>query len=108
MGSPWLVRILLAAIAFVAFALRAPPEPVPASAPLEEFSAERAMAHLEVIAAAPRPVGSDHHRAVRDLLVTTFGALELETSVQRDDSVSTDRVRGGVLHNVVAVLPGVD
>src|SRR5688572_22026862 len=36
------------------------------------FSAERAMAHVEVLAAKPRPAGSATHRAAREYIVTAL------------------------------------
>ncbi|MEM7349981.1 MAG: MFS transporter, partial [Acidobacteriota bacterium] len=85
-----------------------PPQAVGASAPLAEFSAERALAHVRTIAQKPRPVGSAAHRQVRDDLVAELEGLGLETQVQR--ATSTQQ-RGRLfqvvtVHNVVARLRG--
>ncbi|HWL89214.1 MAG TPA: hypothetical protein VNO21_25600, partial [Polyangiaceae bacterium] len=50
--------LVLAAVAFVTVAVIAPPSPKAANAPEADFSAARAMAHLETIARAPHPAGS--------------------------------------------------
>jgi len=70
----------------------------PASAPLDQFSGERAMAHLPVIALEPHPSGSPAQARVRDYLVQQLTAIGLEVEVQR-----TQRVE-----NVVARLHGSD
>jgi hypothetical protein len=46
-----------------------PPPVVPSTAPPTSFSAERAMADLRVIAAAPRPAGAQGHGAARHYLL---------------------------------------
>ncbi|MDA2805031.1 M20/M25/M40 family metallo-hydrolase [Nocardiopsis suaedae] len=100
---------LTAAVA-AAVLLSGPPSPAPASAPEEAFSAARAAAHLEAVAAAPRPPGSDHHAAARDLIAGELEQTGLETEVQ--SSVGTTSSPGAVnaaaTENVVGVLPGTD
>jgi len=52
---------------------RFPPAVVPASAPTGEFSAERAMTHLKVIARNPHPVGTvDGTREVVNTSLSNF------------------------------------
>jgi hypothetical protein len=51
------VLVLAALVAVVLLTLE-PLEPLPADAPAEEFSAERALPHVERIAERPHPVGS--------------------------------------------------
>jgi hypothetical protein len=70
----------------------------PASAQLDQFSGERAMVHLPVIAREPHPPGSPAQALVRDYLVQQLTAIGLETKVQR--------ARG--VENVVARLHGTD
>jgi hypothetical protein len=64
-----------------------PPAVVPASAPATEFSAERAMEDLEVIADEPRPVGSPGHAETREYLMGEMRALDLEPRVQTTTAV---------------------
>jgi hypothetical protein len=55
-----LILVIAAAVA-VALYLFVPPEVVPASAPTTEFSAERAMEDVRVVAKEPHPMGSPEH-----------------------------------------------
>jgi len=59
-----------------------PMTPVPASAPATEFSAERAMRTLAVIAAKPHPTGTPADDEVREYLVRELEALGFEVDVQ--------------------------
>lgn len=87
------------------------PAVVPASAPASEFSAERAMRDLAVVAAAPHPVGSPRQFAVRDYLIEQIRALGLTPEIQ---STSVNRVTNlGVVEataveNVLVRVPGTD
>ena len=67
---------LLALCAISVMRVARPPAPVPASSPDVAFSAERAMRHVEQIAARPHPMGSADHDRVRDYVsdqLTTLG-----------------------------------
>lgn len=74
----WLFIAALVAIAVTA--LRGP-EPKPATAAQNEFSAERALIHVRQIARIPHPTGSSANGAVRDYLVEQLGKLGLQTEV---------------------------
>ena len=77
-------------------------------APGSGFETDRAVAHLEFIARHPRPLGSDHHRAVREYLVNEFQSLGLLVEVQ-DARVPLRRDGTGPrieIGNVIARLPG--
>lgn len=76
-----LLLAIVAAVGVALYTLR-PPDIVPASAPPTEFSAERAMEDLEVIADEPRPVGSPEHAETREYLLGEIRALDLEPRVQ--------------------------
>ncbi|GIE86513.1 M28 family peptidase [Actinoplanes regularis] len=107
------VLAVLALAGFAAVRSILPPPAVPASAPADEFSAERAFQSVRTIAALPHPAGSAANDRVRDYLVETLRGLGLSPQVQ--DTVS---VQGGELsasaggtglarvRNVVAVIPG--
>ena len=86
----------------------APPEPLPPGADPARFSAGRALGHLRVIAAAPRPLGSLHHGSVRDYLVEHLRRLDLEVEVQRASWSARvfGWIRGASVHNVVGRLRG--
>jgi hypothetical protein len=97
----------LAALSIVNIMAPAPRGPQTSPA---EFSAARAFAHDQHVAARTHVAGSPANDEVRDYLVTTLRGLGLATEVQDaigaapdgdGDSVSMARVR-----NVVALLPG--
>ncbi|WP_327088181.1 M28 family peptidase [Nonomuraea sp. NBC_01738] len=83
-------------------------QPVPASAPGEQFSSERALAHLKRFAAEPRPIGSRASRQARDYLAGQLRAAGLEVEVQQ--AVGARSAAGlatfGQVDNIVAKLPG--
>jgi len=103
---------LLSAVSVVGLSLAGvllggPPEPAPASAPASEFSAERAMAHVEQIAQRPHPVGSADHDRVRDYLVAALEGLGFK--VERQNAVvrrGTTTVRMARVENVMARVAG--
>ena len=69
----------------------------PANRQTGEFSAERAMRHLEVIARVPRPMGSSQIADVRQYLLGELNRMELMPEVQVSD-VGTQ--------NIIARLKG--
>ncbi|MBI4879695.1 MAG: M28 family peptidase [Planctomycetes bacterium] len=100
---------LVAAATVVATRELRAPAPVPASAPAECFSAERALAHVRVLAARPHPVGSEEHARVRAYLVECFQELGLEVDVQEASvalQASARSVLAAAVQNVVARLAG--
>ena len=89
-----MLRALLVATALVlavvlGVAPIAPMVPAPASAPATEFSAERAMRTLAVIAAKPHPTGTAADDEVREYLIHELEALGFEVDVQ-DATALTD------------------
>ncbi|WP_043621731.1 M20/M25/M40 family metallo-hydrolase [Nonomuraea candida] len=85
-------------------------QPLPASAPAERFSAERAVRHLERFATRPRPIGSAAGARARDYLAGQLRAAGLEVAVQRavGANSSTGLAAFGQVHNVVATRRGTD
>ncbi len=89
--------------------LQGPPRPVPASAPAEVFSAERAMVHVREIARAPHPLGTAEHTRVRDYLVTQFRQLGFATEIQKRLAYRKETGQGlsmATVENVIAEKPG--
>jgi Peptidase family M28 len=82
-----------------------PPAPVPSGAPETAFSAERAFRHVQAIARAPRPVGSDAHRAVGEYLQVELRALGLAPESQERVAMSPHGTAAWV-RNVIARMPG--
>lgn len=103
------VALAMALALAVALALYRPPPVVPASAPPQDFSADRALRHVEVIASSPHPTGSPRNAEIRAYLLDTLRALDLSPRVQTAEvSVSAygRAVPGGAVHNVIATLEG--
>jgi hypothetical protein len=102
--------LALALMLWAGVALLIPPAVVPASAPASAFSAERAMAELRVIAAAPRPAGSAGHAATRQYLVDQLSALGLKPEIQatltHNRFPGTPTFSAGPVQNVVVRIPG--
>lgn len=100
--------VLLLTGAAAALSLRPPPAR-PVSAPAAEFSADRALAAIDSIAAVPHPSGSPASAAVRAYLVDTLRGLGLEPEVQTRVAVRTSapgRHAVGTVSNVHARIPG--
>ncbi len=73
---------LLLAIAWLSINSLMPSETTPATAPLTEFSTERAMEQLKVIAEKPHYVGSEAHDEVLNYIMDEMRKLGLEPQVQ--------------------------
>jgi hypothetical protein len=99
-----LVLVLLVAVIVGAHLARTPPAPSPASSATDEFSAERAFAHVEQIAAVPHPVGSATNTRVRDYLVAELRDLGLQPNVQAATAVRGNEV--ALVENIHARIPG--
>lgn len=90
------------------------PRPAPANASAELFSAERALADIQVIAKAPHPTGSPANFVVRNHLVARLRSLGLEPQIQVARPIAVyergglTQVTGARVENIVAVLPGKD
>ncbi|MHB1134551.1 MAG: M28 family peptidase [Chloroflexota bacterium] len=86
------------------------PGVAPATAPAESFSAERALAHLRVIAQEPHPLGSSANSEVREYILAELRALGLQPEVQTTTAVNNfpgvTTFSTGTVHNIVARLPG--
>ena len=93
------IFLFFPALVVLSLLLLKPPEVSPADAPPEQFSAARAMEHLEVIARAPRVMGTSEHAAARDYIIAQIESHGLEAQVQED----TDAVRRGQTSRVVRV-----
>ena len=103
-GSALVLLVLAAAGSWTLLTLA----PSPDAARGSGFETDRALAHLQFIARAPHPLGSEHHRAVRDYIVREFNSLGLLIEVQ-EARVPLRRDGTGPrieVANVVARLPG--
>lgn len=104
-----IVICLLIAL-LVAFSIyrQTPPAAVRATAPLVEFSSERAMQRLEVIAQRPHPMGSLEHAQVRDYLLKELETAGVKPELQNTTGINfqSGRILAGSVQNIVARLPG--
>jgi hypothetical protein len=109
-----LVVALILAFWFATLPMMSTPDVAPATAPATWFSAERAMAHLRVVAAEPHPMGSPEHQKVVDYIVGQLAALGVEAEVQETIAAKPDYegeggfVNAARLQNVIARIPGTD
>lgn len=98
-----------------------PPSAQPATAPLTEFSAERAMTHLRQIAREPHASGTPDHPRVRAYLLAALRELGLQPQVQEatvvvaptkpsslpsSGAMLSVASRAGYVYNVLARLKG--
>jgi len=102
------VALVLGALAAVSLLALEPPDPLPASAPASEFSAESSFSHVEQIAERPHPVGSAANAEVRDYLVGQLEDLGLRPTIQQATSARTKEGTASIarVHNIHAQIPG--
>src|SRR5215208_7051795 len=102
------IALVLGAFAAVSLLTLEPPDPRPASAPANEFSAERAFSHVEQVGERPHPVGSEANAEVRDYLVGQLEDLGLRPTVQQATSARTKEGTASIarVHNIHARIPG--
>ncbi|MCP4655753.1 MAG: M20/M25/M40 family metallo-hydrolase [bacterium] len=80
----------------------------PATAPPDQFSSERAMAHVSALAREPRPTGSPANARARAYIRAQLEALELSPEVREAPTAVRwgGDVEAATVHNVIAKLPG--
>lgn len=84
------------------------PQPLPATAPENEFSAERALIHVREIAAVPHPLGSPEDGAARNYLVAQLTRLGLQPQIFPSLGVEPNprQIIAGKTNDIVGRLPG--
>lgn len=86
------------------------PQPVGSEAPADQFSAERALEKLKVIAKEPHLIGSAPHKEVRDYLMSELRQLgytpEIQTVKVRSDLEFESIDISGTVENIVTRIPG--
>src|SRR4026209_928722 len=97
-----IVLVIVAAV-LVVYQLT-PPRTAAVNAPVTEFSSERALKHLAVIAQRPLPVGTSEHAAVDSYIETELTALGLSPEVQQTPSATNVVVRLKGTSDAKAVL----
>ena len=104
-----LLWVVLGFVAFLTIRLQYPPPPIPATAAATEFSAERALPHVEAIARLPRPIGAANHAAARVYIFQQLRAFGLEPEIQKTTAVNTTAaplIFAGTIQNIVARKKG--
>jgi hypothetical protein len=104
--SSWVILLFILVVAGVCAVREDIPAPVPATAPQDVFSADRALVYLNAFAIAPHPIGSAEHDRVRDYLVSELTALGVTPEIQRTTGVTPRYEVAGTVENIVARLKG--
>jgi hypothetical protein len=104
--ASWAVLLFVLLVAGVCAVREGVPDPIPATASQDVFSADRALVHLNAFATAPHPIGSAEHDRVRDYLVAQFTAIGIAPEVQRATGVTARYEVAGTVENIVARLKG--
>ncbi|GAA0846470.1 hypothetical protein GCM10008915_52720 [Bifidobacterium pullorum subsp. gallinarum] len=107
----WLpLTTILAVILVISLMLwfEKPPQARSTDTPATEFSAERAMVHVEQIAQQPHPLGSSAHAEVRAYLVEQMEQLGLNPDVQEfNGRLTTKYIDQSVqLTNILGIIKG--
>lgn len=109
-GPRLLLLLVVVFSALLGFAQFTAPAVVPTGAPATEFSAERAMTGLRVIAQQSRLIGSPANAQTRAYLQQQITAMGLQPEVQTTTVTlhppGWDTFQTGTVHNVVARLKG--
>lgn len=95
--------ILICALGFLQFQL---PQPASIESPSENFSAQRAWAHIQVIGQSPHPIGSSRQVEVRDYILSQLKSLGYIPEVQQTIGFNSRVGSAGQVENIVARLPG--
>jgi hypothetical protein len=103
-----IVILVITVAALMGMSSLASPAVVPADAPADEFSAQRAMAHIRVIAQEPHPIGSPEHARVRDYIINQLEKMGLAPEVLETTALVTRGVnlRASMVQNIVVKIPG--
>lgn len=101
----WLFVVVLSAMSL--YELRTP-RVVPANAPADQFSAERAFVHVRAISQAPHYIGTEANHRVRDYIVQELNKLGLKPEVQSATAMRHffGRLIAGRVENIVVRIPG--
>ena len=108
----FLFLFLLLGASLAMYLSQQPPDPLPASIPATDFSAERAFRHVEALPDTRRPVGTAAHLQTRDYILSELQALDLNPQIQETTIVDPQSpvyrgmIVAGTVQNVIARLPG--
>ena len=100
--------VMILFLVWLSFDSLLPSKATIATAPLTEFSAQRALVPLVQIAKAPHYHGTDEHTRVRGFIVSELEKLGLETQLQEAFVLSNNNKRLVRPKNIVARLKGTE
>jgi hypothetical protein len=100
--------ILAVMITLTALGLAAvrPPAAVGIDAPPTEFASGRAVQHLERIAAASSPIGTERHKHVQQYLIAQLEELGLEPQIQAVNVYNPSWRNAGFVENIAVKILG--
>jgi hypothetical protein len=105
-----LTIVVIAAATALGMRQLRPPDALPADAPADEFSGERALGLLRAFTRAPHPFGSPAQEGVRQYIVQQLTALRVDTQVESlpvtRDARGGYPLAAGITHDVIARIPG--
>jgi hypothetical protein len=81
-----------------------PPRPVPAAASPESFSAERALAHSQILSRESHPAGSEALERDRDYILAQLKRCGVEAEIQRETIITGHAL--SYVENVLGRIPG--
>jgi hypothetical protein len=87
------------------------PDVLPATASLQEFSAERAINHVEAISQNPHPMGSEENKRVRDYIIGALADMSIPLEVQETTAPDYFGINSGEpvsIYNIIAIIPGIN
>jgi len=100
--------ILIVAIPIVGFHMNKAPQSVPDNAHLTEFSAVRAMKHMEYIALKSHSIGTNEHAKVREYIVDELKKMGIEPEIQVAEVFYPDFYLAATVKNIIVTLPGTE
>ncbi len=98
--------ILIAVIPAVGFQLNKAPRSVPEDVPPTEFSAVRAMKHMNHIAARPHSVGTEEHEKVHNYIVEELKKMGSEPEIQISEVFYPGSSFAATVKNIIVRIPG--
>ncbi|WP_161519928.1 M20/M25/M40 family metallo-hydrolase [Bacillus cereus] len=100
----------ITALISITIFMNSPSKPKTINAEQKEFSAERAMKHVENIAQAPHPTGSEEIKRVRKYIIEELSKLGLNPITQvHNGYLNVNEFSDNIeLHNIIGVLKGTE
>ncbi len=100
------VFTLIVGVVIVGFYLNRPPRIISENAPLDEFSAVRAIKHMKHIADKPHYIGTDEHLKVRNYIIDELKRLGTQPELQIAEVYYPKSYIAATVGNIIAKLPG--